>query len=263
VKTVAKKKKQSTTSKAKKSKRAVRRRTWDPVKVAEDMAPKVALAIGLDVLGLTEDQYVELLRDLLVSLIGDRVTKPKPETLIKSIKRNEKRVMAIIAAKLLEIVPEGKLTPEQLEFVMGYIGPLVIPFAQRLYKEAERLGLDPSPLQAAWEEAWRMRGDLGPVGYCPRCGFRSVAPDGTCMVCGAVLSDEELRRAVEFEAKLADFLEQASCSELKDALVKGFLYASHASLSTSPQTKWDIEVFLKKSDREKVKEAFSRRCNAA
>ncbi|NPA84563.1 MAG: hypothetical protein GXO07_00985 [Crenarchaeota archaeon] len=254
---MAKKKSKKSTTKTKR----VRRRTWDPVQVAEQYAPNVATAVGLDVLGLSEDQYVELLRDVLVSLIGDRVTKPKPETLVNAIKRNEKKVMPVVAAKLLEMIPEGKLTAEQLDFVMSYIGPLVIPFAQRLYREAKRLGADPSPLQAAWEEAWRLRGEPGPVGYCPKCGFRSVAPDGSCMVCGAVLDDEELRGAVEFDSKFKAFLEEASCSELKEALAKGSLYAGHASLHTAPKSKWDVEVLLRRADREALREALRLRCS--
>jgi len=220
----------------------------------------VASALGLDSLGLSEDEYVELLRDIIVGLVGDRVTKPKPENIIKNIRRNESRIMSIIAFKLLEVVPEGKLTPEQYEFVAANIGPLVIPVAQRLYKEAKRLGLDVTPLQGAWEEGWRLRGDPGPVGYCPNCGFRAVAPDGSCMVCGKVLDDKELKEAVEFDAKFEEFLETASCNELKEAFKRGTLYVSHASTSLEPQTKWDVEVFLSKKEREALRSAISRRC---
>ncbi len=239
----------------------VRRRTWDPVEVAEKLAPAVATMIGLDVLGLNEEQYAELLRDVLVGLMGDRVTKPKAETLVNAIKRNENRIMPVIAAKLLEIIPEGQLTPDQLDFVINYIGPMAIAWASRIYREAKRLGMDLGPVQAGWEEAWRLRGDPGPVGFCPNCGFRSVAPDGVCMVCGKVLNEEELRKAVDFEAKFEEFLEAAECKELREALTAGFLYVSHWGASTKRETKWDIEIFLKRKEKEKLREAISRRCN--
>ncbi len=252
--------KKSSTSKGKRSTK-VRRRTWDPVEVAEKLAPSVAVMLGLDVLGLDEDQTIELLRDLLVQIIGDRVTKPKAETLVNAILRNQNKAFMVIAAKLLEIVPEGKLTPEQLEFVANYIGALSIPFMPRLFKEAKRLNMNiNSALQAAWETAWRERGELGPVGYCPKCGFRSVAPDATCMVCGHILSDKELREATDFESKLNAFLQEASCKELEEALKENRLYVDHSSVNLTPTNKWAIEILLSRKEREKIREVVSNKC---
>ncbi len=253
-------KKKAKTSTKKKKKSSVRRRTWDPFEVAEKLAPTVATMLGLDSLGLSEDQTVELLRDLLVMMMGDRVTKPKPEVLVNAIKRNESKAFAIIASKLLEIIPEGQLTPEQAEFAMAYIGPFAIRFAPRLYKEAKRLGLDLGPLQAAWEEAWRLAGEEGPVGNCPRCGFRAVAPDWTCMVCSKTLNDKEIRMATDFETKFEEFLENAECKELKELLDKGSVFVGHSSINLSRQSKWDIEVYLNKEEKAKAKEAFKRKC---
>jgi hypothetical protein len=217
--------------------------------------------LGLDILGLNEDQVVELLRDLLVQIIGDRVTKPKAETLVNAILRNQDKAFMVIAAKLLEIVPEGKLTPEQLEFVANYIGALSIPFMPRLIKEAKRLNMNiDSVLQAAWETAWRSRGEPGPVGYCPKCGFRSVAPDGTCMVCGHILTERELREATDFESKLNAFLQEATCKELEELLKENRAYVDHSSVSLTPNNKWAIEIILTRNEREKVKEIISNKC---
>ncbi len=253
-----KKAKVSTTRRKKKS--SVKRRTWDPFEVAEKLAPTVATMLGLDSLGLNEEQTIELLRDLLVMMMGDRVTKPKPEVLVNAIKRNESKAFAIIASKLLEIIPEGQLTPEQAEFAMAYIGPFAIRFAPRLYKEAKRLGLDLGPLQAAWEEAWRLSGDEGPVGFCPNCGFRAVAPDWTCMVCGKMLNDKEIRIATDFESKFKEFLETADCKELKEILDKGSVFVGHNSINLSRRSKWDIEVYLNREEKAMAREAFKRKC---
>ncbi|UXD22453.1 hypothetical protein IPA_04950 [Ignicoccus pacificus DSM 13166] len=255
-------KKSSKSTRTKRRKSGVRRRTWDPVHVAEKLAPSVYSMLGLDVLGLSDDQVIELLRDLLVQLMGDRVTKPKAETLVNNILRNQKRIFAVLAAKLLEIVPEGELTPEQLEFVVSYIGELSIPFVPRLYREMKRLGIDLSgPLQASWEEAWRFRGEPGPVGYCPRCGFRAVDPTGTCMVCGYMLNEKELRKAVDFEDKFKEFLSTATCEDLRKALSEGRLFVDHSSASLSPNTKWAIEIFLNSKDRNMLKSIIEEKCN--
>ena len=255
---MAKKRARASTKKRKKG--SVKRRTWDPFEVAEKLAPTVATMLGLDSLGLSEEQTIELLRDLLVMMMGDRVTKPKPEVMVNAIKRNESKAFAIIASKLLEIMPEGKLTPEQAEFAMAYIGPFAVRFAPRLYKEAKRLGLDLGPLQASWEEAWRLSGDEGPVGFCPNCGFRAIAPDWTCMVCGKVLNDKEIREATDFQSKVQEFLENADCKALKELLDKGSVFVGHSTISLSRQSKWDIEIYLNKDEKVKVREAFRKKC---
>jgi hypothetical protein len=217
--------------------------------------------LGLDSLGLDENKTVDLLRDLLVLIIGDRVTKPKAETLVNAILRNQKRAYAIIADKLLEIIPEGHLSPEQLEFVVSYIGDFAIKHAPRLYREMKRTGLDLSlSLQAAWEEAWRSRGEEGPIGYCPRCGFRSVDPEGVCMVCGHLLNEKELRKAVEFDTKFETFLEETECDNLRKALEEGKVYVNHADVSLEPKSKWSLEIFLNSQEKEKIRAKINLKC---
>ena len=243
------------------TKTKIRRRTWDPVEVAEKLSLGVASMLGLDALGFTNDQIIEILRDLLVMIIGDRVSKPKAETLVNAILRNQTKAYSYIASRILEVVPEGALTPEQLDFVVNYIGDLVIPHAPRLYREMKRLGIDMTPqLQAAWESAWRNKGDEGPVGYCPRCGLRAVDPTGTCMVCGYTLKEDEIRKGTDFIAKLREFVETSNCDELEKTLNKGVLYVDHYNVSISPTSKWAIEIPLKKEDISIIKEVKERKC---
>jgi hypothetical protein len=190
------------------------------------------------------------------------VTKPKVETLVNAILRNRKRVFSIIAARLLDIVPEGHLTSEQLEFVISNIGEAAIPFVPRLYREMKRVGLMlEGALQRTWEESWRFRGELGPAGYCPKCGFRSVDPTGTCMVCGYALNDKELRESTDFDSKFVEFLNNASCEELKNALKEGKAFVDHLQVTLNPSSKWAIEIFLTRNDRKRIENSLISKCN--
>ncbi|ALU12416.1 hypothetical protein EYM_03490 [Ignicoccus islandicus DSM 13165] len=244
----------------KKSKKSVRRRSWNPEEYASKMAPIVARMVGLDILGLSDEQMEALLKDILIQIIGDRVTKPKPETLVNAIRRGQDKIYSIIASRLLDSMDPSSITPDQFEFILSYIGPFVIEYIDKLIDISKRL--DPSridEIRHLWELAWSQRNG-GPIGTCPRCGFKAVGPDGTCIVCGYVLSDKELKNSVDFEVKLNSFIQEASCEDLKRILNNPILYVNDYSVTITRTSPWDVEIHLNKDELEKVRTEYVKRC---
>ena len=80
------------------------------------------------------------------------------------------------------------------------------------------------------------------------------------MVCGHVLNDKELRRATDFSAKFREFVETASCTEIDKALSEAILYVDHYKVSTTPSSKWAIEIVLNKSELSLLKKFKEERC---
>ncbi len=253
---------QKSTEKTKRTRKRRTKRTWNPESYAEKLIEPVAQALGLDTLGFDHETLRELLKDIIIDAFGDVVSKPSPETIVKRLLRNNEKVLSIITSKILEKIPEGKLTPEQLEFVVMYIGPAALAWASRLYKEIMRTGLKgllPN-LQAAWEEGWRLKGDVGPVAYCPKCGFRSIAPDLSCMVCGYTLTENELKRSVNFERLLELTIKRLDCQTLRKLSERGIVYLSHTGIELERTSKWDIEIPLSRKEKEMIRKTFNERC---
>ncbi len=258
------KKRKTSTSTTKKTKKRSKR-TWSTDAYAEKLVIPVAQALGLDILGFDEEMLKELLKDIIIASFGDVISKPSVETIVKRFMRNSDKVLSIVASRVLERIPEGKLTPEQLEFVVMYIGPAILPWASRLYREIKKMGLEEllPNLQSMWEEGWRLRGEMGPVAYCPKCGFRSVTPDLSCMVCGHVLTERELKGSIKFGELLKKTVETLDCATLRKLSERGIVYLTHSGIELERVTKWDIEVPLSKSEKEIIMKALKERCESS
>lgn len=169
--------------------------------------------------------------------------------MVKRVQRHYENVAELVSMNILRI--REKLTTEQLEYIVTYGRRAVAANIQRLYEEAKRLKREDliPQLRYLWEEY----GKPTPV-PCPRCGFRAVTPDLTCFVCGAVLSEKEIRKAVDFDLMFQEFLETASIDELRDALERGYVLLGETVKSPiSRRESWDIEIFLSKHERELLK----------
>ncbi len=209
----------------------------------------VAMGLGLDYLGLSDEELQEVLGPVLEMLVGDVSYKPKVEQLVKRVQRYYDNIAELISMNLLRV--REKLTVEQLEYVVTYGRRAVAANIQRLYEEVKRLNrTDLIPqLRYLWEEYGRPT----PI-PCPRCGFRAVTPDLTCFVCGAVLSEKEIREAVDFDVMFREFLETATIEELRETLERGYvLLGETVKPPTARREPWDIELFLNKKEKELLK----------
>ena len=248
-KTEKKENRENKEKKTKKTRTKSKRKKINVEEYVKTIVKDVATGIGLDYLGLTDKELEEVLGPVLETLIGDVSYKPKVEQLVKRIQRYYDNVAELISMNLLRV--REKLTVEQLEYVITYGRRAVAANIQRLYEEAKRLNrTDLIPqLRYLWEEYGRPT----PI-PCPRCGFRAVTPDLTCFVCGAVLTEKEVRKAVDFDIMFREFVETASVDELRETLERGYvLLGETIKPPTSHRDPWDVEIFLNKHEKELLK----------
>ena len=59
---------------------------------------------------------------------------------------------------------------------------------------------------------------------CPRCGFMSITPELSCIVCGAAPSEEEVKRANNFEEELKRAVQGWHESLIMEVVSAGYVY---------------------------------------
>ncbi len=218
--------------------------------------------MGLDVLGLSEDELRAILVKLVDILRGDANTI-NADTIVRRFRRNLEAMMSIVAASILELRDE--LHGDLLEFVVNYIGDSVLAFAPRLYREALREGRSDliERLRGAWSQAWvRVRGPPLPL-KCPRCGFDALMPDLTCLVCGATIDEKELKKSVNFEELLREFAQIAPIEDVKTALSYGYVYLNSLGIKSPREQRdpLDTEILLSADEKKVLEEELRRRQN--
>jgi len=207
--------------------------------------------MGLDVLGLSHSELHSILSKIVDLLRGDASTI-NIDTIVRRFHRNLEHVMPIIATQILELRDE--LDEQLLEFVVNNIGDNVLAHAPRLYRECikkNRIDLL-DRLRTAWARAWvKLRGPPLPL-KCPKCGFDALMPDLSCLVCGSIVSEEELKKSTNFEELLRDFAYTASLEEVKTAISYGYVLLTSLGLKApnSERHPLDIEVLLTSKERE-------------
>jgi len=243
--------KRTTSSASKTSKRTTRRRkkTINVEKYVRSIVKEVASRLGLDLLGLKDEEYYDVLGPAIEMVLGEATYKPKVEQIVSRLKRYYENVAELIASNLLRI--RESFTPEQLEFIIAYGRRVAAGHVQKLYREALRLGRE--DLIAQLKYVWHEYGKPTPI-PCPKCGFRAVLPDLTCFVCGAVLSEKDVRKAVDFNELFKEFVETSSISDLRETLERGYvLLGEYIKPPIAQREPWDIEIFLSKDEKEYIR----------
>ncbi len=210
--------------------------------------------LGLEFLGLSRDEY-QIILSRIVDLLRGEASTINMDTIVRRFQRNLLHVYSIIASTILEL--KDNLSDEQLEFVINNIGDAVLVYAPRLYREAMNRGNTDlvERLRITWRSAWvSRRYPVLPV-KCPRCGFDSLMPDLTCLVCGSAISEKELKESVNFRELLKEFAQYASIDELKKAVEYGYVYLTSYGIKApgSRRELLDIEVVLSYEEKELLK----------
>lgn len=223
---------------------------------------KVVELSGLDALGLTKGEYIELLSDLVETLYGSRTSYTKAEVLVKRMNRYRDRVYPLIAARLLGV--KERLTEPQLEFAVYNIEDAVLAVAPKLYAEVRRYGREDlaDVLRYKWMKHWmRKRSQVLPL-KCPYCGFHSVMPDMTCLVCGAVVSESKLKESMRFEELLEYFLDSLDCEDLRKLLHYDYVLLNSLGIRhpRERRTPVDVEIYLTRSEKDLIRRKLSERC---
>lgn len=242
------------------SKRGVNLDSW-----VERNIDEVVLRSGLDYLGLSRDMWLEVLRDILEELYGSTTSYKSAEDVAKRLIRNSDRVYPVIASRLAYVLE--KPTADQLEFIVSNVGDAVLDLAPRLYRWTLEAGREDllGTLRYKWASTWsRLRTPVLPV-RCPRCGFNSVMPDLSCTVCGALLSEREVKVSVDLVRRLEELARSMTCSELGNLLRYDYVLVNDLEVKPPSASRLvvDVEVYLGREEKNLLKKVYEERCRHA
>ncbi|GAB6147873.1 hypothetical protein JCM10135_04140 [Stetteria hydrogenophila] len=223
--------------------------------LARAAAQELAARLGLENV-IQQDKLVEIVRDIVVSIAESRATKPSLESIIKNIMASEQVFLKAIASRLIEDV--DSLSLEQLEFIVNNAPEIAGRAAPLLYQRAAALGAQ--HVIDSLRHYWLIYGNPTPI-TCPRCGFRAVTPNLTCMVCGAVLDEQEVKEAIGFKSMLKEFAEHADPKLVEEVLRAGFVLVNHEVNPPSMRHSLDfyVELYLTREEKELVRSIIRRR----
>ena len=221
----------------------------DPDQVLEGILDELVARLGLDILGLSRDEYKEMLRPVIEGLLDQYSSRPSKEALLSRLENQAGNLYLLAAMYVLE--KRDRLNEDQLEFIVSNAPQVAARYVSRLYEEAKRLGReDVVPLLRS---AWERYGTPSPI-PCPRCGFRAVTPDLVCMVCGYELSEREAKEMIDFGERLRELVEFYGPSAAREALSRGYVIVGE---TVKPPTETpeltDIVLHLDQRDREFLK----------
>jgi hypothetical protein len=220
-------------------------------------------ALGLEYLGLSRDEYLEILRRPVELLYGSPSTKPDVETIVKRFRRFSESVYPLIAVALLNLKED--LKSEHLDFIVNNIGKAVLEYAPKLYKEAVRLGREDvlPTLRRLWRIAWiEQHSKTLPV-TCPKCLFNSLTKDMYCLVCGSVVSEKQLKEFLDFRELLKNYVNSVSCEELRELTRYDYVLLNNNGIKHPKELREegvDIEVLLSNDEKTLIKQKYRELC---
>ncbi|MCY0868059.1 MAG: hypothetical protein OWQ48_02360 [Desulfurococcus sp.] len=188
-------------------------RVFDTSRLVEEVLDQVYATLGLDALDVDREVALRIAREIAELAASGYTSKPSLDALLKKIQRNKAVLNELIASRILELVEKPSL--RTLEFVIANGGKAIVRDISRLYKLAREQGRD--DLIDALRAVWDKHGVKGLV-KCPRCGFNSISPDYSCVVCGYVVSEKYVREELGFNEKFKEYLKTASVAELRTIL---------------------------------------------
>lgn len=182
-----------------------------------EVIPEVESQLGLSYLGLTEKEMRDVLEPIVEGVVESRKTKPSIESIVKRIVSGKPALYKAVAARLLE---RERLSPEQVEFIVSNAPELAGRAAPRLYHEVK--GGNRDYLVDTLRYLWQRYGSPTRI-QCPYCGFYSVTPDLTCIVCGRSVEEKDLKEAIRFKEQLAELASRLDSQLVAEILRAGFV----------------------------------------
>ena len=159
-----------------------------------------------------------------------------------------------------------KFNEEQLEFIVNSVNEGVLQVAPRIFEFIHRTGRDDllDILRVKWANAWlRRKLDVLPA-ECPKCGFNSLMPNLTCLVCGTSFTDREYKTGSNFMDEYLRFLKGMSCEELERLRKYDYVLVDGAGIKPPWEDRIpiDIEIYLGSKDKQLLKKVYSERCGS-
>lgn len=217
------------------------------------MARELHPRLGLDYIGLTVEELASMLEPMIDELVEARSTKPKADTIASRLERGKQVLFKAIAVHLLE---REDLTPEQIDFIIANAEELAGRVAPRLYRYAARHGMEHAV--DALRYLWDRYGKPLPL-RCPRCGFSSLTPDLECMVCGARVSEEEVKESIGFREMIREYAVSADSALVREILAAGYviLDGEVRPPSLRPANGYGVVIYLSREEKEELRRILS------
>ncbi len=217
--------------------------------LALEAAKELESRLGLEGV-ISGEKLVDIVRKIVNSISESRSTKPSLESILKRILAGSHVFLKAVAARLVE--EADSLEPGQLEFIVANAPELAGRAAPVLYRRAVEVGAH--HVVDSLRHLWNMYGRPTPI-KCPRCGFRAVTPNLTCMVCGAVLDEGEVKDSIGFKELLRDFAERADPRFVDEVLKAGFVLVNHEVNPPSLRStlRFYVELYLTSEEKELLK----------
>ncbi|MCE4628508.1 MAG: hypothetical protein F7C34_05125 [Desulfurococcales archaeon] len=233
-----------------------RRKKWslDMDTVVPEVARRVIERLGLDYAGVSVEDIRDLIEEIVQAIAENRATKPSIDSLVRNIVRNGPALKKAVAAILAQ---REDLTGEQIDFIIASAPEVAGRVAPRLYTIARKKGMD--HVVDALRTLWVTYGRPTPF-TCPRCGFRALTPDLTCMVCGASVDEYEFKESIGFEDLLEEMARERPSDALQAAEAGFVLYDGNQLLPPSARVpgKPYMELYLTGREREILRRAATR-----
>ncbi len=227
----------------------------DPYELLDEYWKDVVSALGLDLLGLSDEEFKELIKEPFVSAVGEVKTKPKVSTIIGRLNANREALFSVLAAKLTTMKEVEKMSDTQLEFVVYYIREAIRGLGPKLYEECVKRNRNDliDILRTKWSEF----GINSPV-KCPRCGFQAVMPDYVCYICKYQVPEREVKKQIGMPEVLKEYA-QLDPEGFKEILSSGHFYYTWSGIIPPSKVKQItgeliFEITLSKADKEALKD---------
>lgn len=169
-------------------------------------------------LELPSEKAREIIREIVENIASSYSSKPSLESILKRIKRNIRLFYEYIVSRIVSEIDTP--SPRQLEYIITRGGRALVPEAGMLYRQAVKQNRE--DLVDILRNIWNIHGPKGMIN-CPRCGFNSVAPDRSCLICGNTVPEDHVRNSLGFNEKFELYLKTASVAELNETLQFGYV----------------------------------------
>ncbi|RLG71686.1 MAG: hypothetical protein DRO23_11590 [Thermoprotei archaeon] len=244
-------KKDNKSSKGRKRRKRIRSRSAriNVENIASTMFSDISLALGISHLGLTEDELKKVAKSVIEYLLSNISYKPSKSVILNRVLRGRLRLAPIVSETILNLRKE--LNEDLLEYVINFGGPVCAANVRRLYIEV--LKRKREDLLGQLRETWDVYGKPLPI-RCPRCGFSSIKPDLTCVICGYCVKEEEFKEIIGFNDLFHIFLELTDELGLRRTLENQVVvYDPNEGLKPPPPRYGKVQYIVPLGEKELVK----------
>ncbi|AFZ70940.1 hypothetical protein Calag_1221 [Caldisphaera lagunensis DSM 15908] len=211
-----------------------------------DISREIIDKFGLDLINLKPDDIKDLVEEIINSIVESRVTKPSEESLLKKFINSKDQFMKGIAGRLIE--RDEVNSRERLELIIAYAPEIAGRASPRLYKIAKQLNA--IDLIDNLRQLWNRYGLSTPI-RCPVCGFNSVMPDMSCIVCGSLLDEKDIKKEINLREQLSKLKNVYNDKLIREIIDSGYVVFDGEIKPPSLKEKDKISISLHLNKDEK------------